>query len=197
MPRYAYKPFPYTTPPELTGAEPGRTPVAIVGAGPIGLAAAVDLALHGIRSVVLDDNDVVSVGSRAICWAKRTLEIFDRLGIGDRMVEKGVTWKVGRLFHGDWEVYSFDLLPEDGHKMPAFINLQQYYLEKALADRALESESIDLRWLNRVTALEQRNDNVRLTIETPERGCRSPVRAGRCWRGPRRPHRWSSRPWLR
>ena len=80
MPRYAYKPFPYTKPPELSSGGAGRYPVAIVGAGPIGLAAAIDLALHGIRSVVLDDNDVVSVGSRAICWAKRTLEIFDRLG---------------------------------------------------------------------------------------------------------------------
>ena len=69
---------------------------------------AVDLALHGVPSVVLDDSDRVSVGSRAICWAKRTLEIFDRLGIGERMVAKGVTWQVGRLFHGARELYSFD-----------------------------------------------------------------------------------------
>ena len=69
MPRYAYEPFPYVTPPELSGAGEARFPVAIVGAGPIGLAAAIDLAQHGIRCVVLDDNNVVSVGSRAICWS--------------------------------------------------------------------------------------------------------------------------------
>jgi 3-(3-hydroxy-phenyl)propionate hydroxylase len=108
--RYSYKPFPYTRPPEMRGMKPGRYPVLIVGAGPVGLAMAIDLALHGIRSVVLDDNDVVSLGSRAICWSKRTLEIFDRLGVGERMVEKGVTWKVGRLFHRDREVWNFDLL---------------------------------------------------------------------------------------
>ena len=98
MSRYDYQPFEYISAPELSGEVTGVYPVAIVGAGPVGLCAAIDLALHGVQSVVLDDNNVVSVGSRAICWAKRTLEIFDRLGVGERMVEKGVTWKVGRLF---------------------------------------------------------------------------------------------------
>ena len=102
---YDYAPFPYVAPPRLTAPE-SRHPVAIVGAGPIGLAMAIDLAGHGIKSVVLDDNNVVSVGSRAICWAKRTLEIFDRLGVGTRMRDKGVAGKVGRLFHGADAVYS-------------------------------------------------------------------------------------------
>ena len=62
-------------------ASRGHYPVVIAGAGPIGMAAARDLALRGIRSIVLDDDDKVSVGSRAICWARRTLEIFDRLGV--------------------------------------------------------------------------------------------------------------------
>ncbi|MEO0865060.1 MAG: FAD-dependent oxidoreductase, partial [Pseudomonadota bacterium] len=105
---YDYAPFPYTAPPGLTAAEP-RHPVVIVGAGPIGLALAIDLAQRGVKSVVLDDNNVVSVGSRAICWAKRTLEIFDRLGVGERMLDKGVTWKVGRLFLGQ-QIEAVDLI---------------------------------------------------------------------------------------
>ena len=72
-----------------------RHPVIVVGAGPVGLAAAIDLALHDVPVVVLDDDDTVSVGSRAICYAKRALEILDRLGCGERIVEKGVEWKVG------------------------------------------------------------------------------------------------------
>jgi 3-(3-hydroxy-phenyl)propionate hydroxylase len=167
--RYQYQPFPYTTPPELRGETGRRTPVLIVGAGPIGLAAAIDLALHGIPSVVADDNNVVSIGSRAICWSKRTLEIFDRLGVGERMVEKGVTWKVGRLFHRDREVYNFDLLPEAGHKMPAFINLQQYYVEQYLVERCGDfPDLIDLRWKNKVTGLDRSADGVRAHIETPD-----------------------------
>lgn len=165
---YDYAPFPYVAPPGLTSAEP-RWPVAIVGAGPIGLAMAIDLATKGVRSVVLDDNNVVSVGSRAICWAKRTLEIFDRLGVGERMRDKGVTWKVGRLFHGADEVYNFDLLPEPGHKYPAFINLQQYYVEQYLVERAQDfPDLIDLRFLNKVTSHRDLGDCVEIEIETPD-----------------------------
>ena len=168
MPAYSYQSQPFKRPPELDGIKTDA-PVAIIGAGPIGLSLAVDLALHGVRSVVLDDNDVVSVGSRAICWAKRTLEIFDRLGIGERMVEKGVTWKVGRLFHGDEEVYHFDLLPESGHKFPAFVNLQQYYVEEYLIERAREfPDLIDLRFRNDVVDHSETGDGVRLSIKTPQ-----------------------------
>lgn len=169
MTHYQGTRYPFITPPELRHETVGCYPVAIVGAGPIGLSMAIDLALQGIRSVVLDDNNVVSVGSRAICWAKRTLEIFDRLGVADRMLEKGVTWKVGRLFHGKQEVYNFDLLPETGHKMPAFINLQQYYVEEYLVDRVAEfPDLIELRWLSKVVSEDIGSDHVTLTVETRE-----------------------------
>ncbi|MFD3190012.1 FAD-dependent oxidoreductase [Sedimentitalea sp. HM32M-2] len=165
---YDYTPFPYVAPPGLTESEP-RHAVAIIGAGPVGLAMAIDLAQRGVKSVVLDDNDVVSVGSRAICWSKRTLEIFDRLGVGERMLAKGVTWKIGRNFHGAEEVYSFDLLPEQGHKYPAFINLQQYYVEEYLVQRAQEfSDLIDLRFKNNVVDHKEIEDCVELQIETPD-----------------------------
>src|SRR5438477_4018215 len=136
---------------------PVRRAVVVVGAGPVGLAAAVDLAQRGVRVVLLDDSDRIGEGSRGICWSKRTLEILDRLGVGERLVARGVTWKLGKVFLGEDMVYAFDLQPEDGQKMPAFINLQQYYLEKALVDRAGELERLDLRWKNKVIGLEQRN----------------------------------------
>ncbi|MEM7523112.1 MAG: FAD-dependent monooxygenase, partial [Pseudomonadota bacterium] len=167
--KFVYEEFPYVTPGPLTGKADPRHPVAIVGAGPIGLALAIDLALKGVPSVVLDDNNVVSVGSRAICWAKRTLEIFDRLGVADRMIEKGVTWKVGRTRHGDEEIFNFDLLPEDGHKAPAFINLQQYYVEMYLVERCRDfPDLIDLRFKNRVTAVRQTELGAVAEIETPD-----------------------------
>jgi 3-(3-hydroxy-phenyl)propionate hydroxylase len=169
MSRYQYEPFEYVTPPEVTSGDAGKYSVAIIGAGPIGLAAAIDLALHGVPSVVLDDNNVVSVGSRAICWSKRTLEIFDRLGVGERVLDKGVTWKVGRLFHRDREVYNFDLLPEDGHKMPAFVNLQQYYVEEYLVERARDfPDLIDLRFKNEVVDHTPTEDRVTLNVSTPD-----------------------------
>ncbi|MBR0793543.1 FAD-dependent oxidoreductase [Bradyrhizobium manausense] len=150
------------------GQSPAEHPVVVVGAGPVGLSLAIDLAQRGQRVVLLDDADRIGEGSRAICFSKRSLEYWDRLGVADRMVDKGVVWSVGRIFHGESQLYQFNLLPEDGHKRPAFINLQQYYAEAYLVDRISDLPAIDLRWRNKVTAVEQRNDSVVLTIETPE-----------------------------
>src|SRR5215468_1590672 len=143
-------------------------PVVVVGAGPVGLSLAIDLAQRGHRVVLLDDADRIGEGSRAICFSKRSLEYWDRLAVGDRMVAKGVVWSVGKIFHGASLLYQYNLLPEGGHKRPAFINLQQFYVEAFLVDRARELPAIDLRWCSKVTGLERRNDAVALTIETPD-----------------------------
>lgn len=149
-------------------ADSARHPVVVVGAGPVGLTLAIDLAQRGHAVVLLDDADRIGDGSRAICFSKRSLELWDRLGVGARMVDKGVVWKVGKIFLNDDMVYRFDLLPEDGHKMPAFINLQQYYAEAFLVDRVQELPQVDLRWRNKVVGLDQRNDHVVLAIDTPD-----------------------------
>src|ERR1700704_1057775 len=142
--------------------------VVVVGAGPVGLSLAIDLAQRGQSVVLLDDADRIGEGSRAICFSKRSLEFWDRLGVGGRMVDKGVVWSIGKIFHGESPLYQFNLLPEQGHKRPAFINLQQFHAEAYLVDRVQELAAIDLRWRNKVSALEQRNDHVLLTVETPE-----------------------------
>ena len=160
--------FAYRRSADQDAASVPRHPVVVVGAGPVGLAAAIDLARHGVPVVLLDDSDRIGDGSRGICWSKRTLEICDRLGIGEKLVARGVTWKLGKVFRGDDLVFAFDLLPEEHHKMPAFINLQQFHLEKALVDRAGEVDGIDLRWRNRLVDLKPRNDGARLTVETPD-----------------------------
>ena len=160
--------FGYRRSRDQDAATPARHRVAIVGAGPVGLTLALDLAQRGIASVLLDDADRIGEGSRGLCYSKRALEIWDRFGVGEKLVSMGVTWKLGKVYLGDELVYSFDLLPEDGHKMPAFINLQQYYLEKALVDRVIEVPAIDLRWRNRVSGISRRNDGATLTIDTPD-----------------------------
>ena len=162
-PRYAYR-----CSDEQASGRPQRHPVIVVGAGPVGLTAALDLAARGLRVVVLDDNDTVSNGSRAICFAKRPLEIWDRLGCAARLIDKGVNWKVGKVFFRDEPVFSFDLLPERGHKMPAMINLQQYYLEEYLVEACAANPAIELRWKHRVTALDTRSAPMTLTVTTPD-----------------------------
>ncbi|VTU41000.1 3-(3-hydroxy-phenyl)propionate/3-hydroxycinnamic acid hydroxylase [Variovorax sp. PBS-H4] len=160
--------FDYRRHPDQDAATPARHPVVVVGAGPVGLALAIDLAQQQVPVVLLDNDCTLSTGSRAICFAKRTLEVFDRLGCGERMVAKGVSWNVGKVFFRDEQVYRFDLLPEPGHERPAFINLQQYYVEGYLAERAAELPLVDLRWNNKVVGIDNGADGVLLQIETPE-----------------------------
>ena len=164
--------YPYQRSPDQDAAKPAHHPVIVVGAGPVGLAAAIDLAMNDIPVLVLDDNDRVSFGSRAICFAKRTLEILDRLGCGQRLVDKGVTWNTGKVFFDRRQVYGFDLLPEDGHQRPAFINIQQYYIEAYLVERirALQQakKPIEIRGRNKVRSLNIDEDAARLIVETPD-----------------------------
>jgi 3-(3-hydroxy-phenyl)propionate hydroxylase len=167
MSTYTYPKFAYRAPTDLMAGAPQRKPLVVIGAGPVGLAAAIDARLQGLEVLLFDEEDSVSFGSRAVCYAKRALEILDRLGIGDPIVDKGVSWNVGRTFLKEQEVYRFDLVPEPGHKRPGMINLQQYHLEEALVSRASEL-GVDLRWKHKVNSVTPLADGARVGVETPD-----------------------------
>jgi 3-(3-hydroxy-phenyl)propionate hydroxylase len=180
--------YPYKHPAEWMSPAPQRKPLMVIGAGPVGLAAAIDARLRGLDVVVLDDDDRVSVGSRAVCYAKRSLEILDRLGIADQVCHMGVRWNIGRTFLAQDEVYQFNLVPDAGHKRPGMVNLQQYHVEEMLIARALELGA-DIRWQHKVAAVTPSADHATLTVETPDGhfdieadwlvvadGARSPIR---------------------
>jgi 3-(3-hydroxy-phenyl)propionate hydroxylase len=83
-----------------------------------------------------------------------------------------VSWKVGRVFHREEQVYQFDLLPEPDHKMPAMINLQQYYLEEAMV-AACERSDLGRPALEAQAAGDGQGDGssdevATLTVETPD-----------------------------
>jgi len=168
----AFRLYPYRRSPDQDAPLPVRRPVVVMGGGPIGVATALDLGLQGIPVVVLDDHEGIGMGSRAICFAKRSLEIADRYGCAEPMLAKGVVWNIGKVFHQDRKVYEFNLLPEAGHRFPAFINLQQPYFEKFIVDRvrAVQAQGapIELRGKNRVDAVTVKDDHVVLEIMTPD-----------------------------
>lgn len=170
-----------------------RHPVVIIGGGPIGMATALDLGRKGTPVLVLDDHDGVGQGSRAICFAKRTLEIANRLGCGETMLDKGVVWNVGKVFHGKEKIFEFNLAPEGGQKFPAFINLQQPYFEKFIVDEIRVAQAqgapIEIRGRNQLVDLTDHGDYLSLNVDTPDGpyqmeadwliacdGARSPVR---------------------
>ena len=169
-PPYELPRWPFVAPPDLGAGERIRYPVVIAGGGLAGLVLACDLGQRGIQAVLLDDDDTVGVkgaSSRGICYAQKSLELFDRLGIWPRIREKGVTWSVGRTMSGADEVDRFDLADTSRSEQPPFVNLQQFHLEWFLVDRILADGVADLRWSSRVLAVENREDHAVVEVETP------------------------------
>ncbi len=171
---YALPEYPFVKPPELVQNKTLRHAVVIVGGGITGLTLACGLANLGIKAVLLDEDNTVGVkgaSSRGICYTQKSLEIFQKLGLFDRIAKKGIQWSVGRTFAGHDEVYNFDLKQQSNFSLseqPAFINIQQFYIEGYLVERIQELGHVDLRWQSRVKAFKQNKDFATLTVETPE-----------------------------
>ena len=170
---YVLPEYPFVPPPELQGSTVVRHPIVIVGGGITGLTLACSLARLGVKAVLIDEDNTVGVkgaSSRGICYTQKSLEIFERLGIFERIAAKGTQWSVGRTFAGEDEVYNFDLRQQGNFHLssqPPFINIQQFYIEAFLVDRIRELGAVELRWQNRLTAFEQNTECATLTVETP------------------------------
>jgi 3-(3-hydroxy-phenyl)propionate hydroxylase len=162
FPRYPFQP-----PSELHGERPLH-PVAIVGAGPVGLALALGLTRHGIPVVLLERRDTVSEGSRAICISRRSIEILEWLGVGQPLLAKGVAWTGGRSFYRDKVVLEFTMPHEPGQPHPPMINLPQCFAEYYLVKAILGEPLADLRWQSAVTAIQPGDGTVTLTVDTPD-----------------------------
>lgn len=153
-----------TSPPPTNLRDSAR--VVIAGAGPVGLAMALDLGRRGHQVTVITRLDFIAHCSKAICFSKRSLDILDRLGVGDRMLEKGVTWSVGKVFwsEGAEPIYQFDMLPIKEQKRPGFVNIQQYYVEEYLYDALVTLPNVDIRWGHSITKVASHNDGADLEV---------------------------------
>ena len=154
----------------VDGREPGRHPVVIAGGGPVGLALALGLARHGVRSVVLEADDTVCVGSRAICVSRRSLQIMERLGALPGFLAKGLPWSVGRSFYRTEEVFRFEMPADARQTLPPMLNLAQYDIEQCLLDAIERHEAvhpglIDLRWGTELTRLEREGEGDGVTLD--------------------------------
>jgi 3-(3-hydroxy-phenyl)propionate hydroxylase len=171
-----FRPYPFTArqypaslPPLQGGVDKTRRPVVVVGGGPVGYCTALGLANHGVAVVLLEADDSVCFGSRAICISRRSLEIITRLGAAEGFLKLGLPWTGGRSFYREAEVLHFKMPMDENQKHPPMINLAQYSIEQFLLDAAeRHSDKIEIRWRNRVTAIDMRDDGARLSVETPD-----------------------------
>jgi 2-polyprenyl-6-methoxyphenol hydroxylase-like FAD-dependent oxidoreductase len=134
--------------------------VAVVGAGPVGLTAALELAARGVETVVLEAKpELEPIGSRAIVLARHALATFVRLGCGE-IAKRGVVLDRARTYVGETELFTVEFPRVAADELPAFVNLQQTYTERALLARV---EGV--RFGAGVTGLRQDDDGVTLTTE--------------------------------
>ena len=164
--------YPYKVSEDQLSQQIARHPVVIVGAGPVGLAAAIDLAIHDIPVVVLDENTHVCRGSRAICYSRHSLEILGRMGCDKAVLDLGSHWNIGRDLRRDRTINQLEFSSGKDRKYPAFTNLRQSYLERILFDRLAglqkQGKDIQIRGGNKVIEITMANTHSEIEIETPD-----------------------------
>lgn len=164
---YPYQIYPFKTPLELQGASK-RYPVVIVGAGPIGLVTALELARYGTPVVVINAEVQVSHGSRAIVFTRRSMEILQQVGIAERMLEKAYPWRSGNSIYRGQRVFRLEAPYDEDDRFQPLNNLQQQYVEQYLVEKAQQTPLIELRWGSKVTGVSSLPDHTELQIDTPE-----------------------------
>lgn len=141
--------------------------VAIVGAGPVGLMAALTLASYGISSVVFEKKNTFNDGSRAICVARQSFHLFERVGALEPFLRKSLGWTKGRSFFRGKQILEFEMAHDQNQKFMPMYNLQQQYIEQFLWQAASRSELIDIRWQSEVRSINLDNLRASLMIVDP------------------------------
>jgi 3-(3-hydroxy-phenyl)propionate hydroxylase len=145
-----------------------RQQVVIVGSGPAGMVLALELARHGVPSVILTSELQVSQGSRAIVFTRRSMEILQQVGVADRMTQHGLPWRFGNSFYRGQRVFRMEAPHDADDRFFPMLNIQQQYMEEYLLDACEASGLIELRWGNKVTHVVQENGFAVATVDTPE-----------------------------
>lgn len=148
-----------------------QAPIVIVGAGPVGMSAALGLSYYGIPCLVLDDAEGPAIeGSRAIFMERHTLEILGMWSpVGQQMAELGMTLTGGRVFFRKTELYkTFSAPPDPDTPYPRFVNMPQNLLERLQYEALQTRSSCEIRWRHKVIGLTQDDEEVCLEVQTPQ-----------------------------
>ena len=164
---FEYPHYPFVRPPEMDGAA-RRHRVAIVGAGPVGVTTALELARHGIPSAILDDKNTVNDGSRAICISRHSLEILQQLGVAERFTAKALGWQYGRTYYRDRQIFRLAMRHSEQERFMPMYNLQQQYIELFLIEQAMTTGLVELRWQSAVQGISADDTGVAVDVQTPE-----------------------------
>jgi len=145
-----------------------RQKVVVVGAGPAGMVTALELARHGVASIILADELQFSQGSRAICFTRRSMEILQQVGVAKKMTECGLPWRFGNSYYRGKQVFRMEAAHDKNDRFFPIINVQQQYMEEYLYEQCTANPLIDFRWGNKLLKIEQKTGFATLFIDTPK-----------------------------
>jgi 3-(3-hydroxy-phenyl)propionate hydroxylase len=162
-----YFEYPHFDPPARRSDSKERHSVLIIGAGPVGLVAALALATYDIPCVVIEKNATFNDGSRAICLARHSFHILEQVGAVQPFVEKALGWTTGRSFYRGKQILEFTMPHDEHEKFLPMYNLQQQYTEKFLWQAASARPSIDIRWQSMAVKVQDSADCMVVNVRDP------------------------------
>ena len=138
------------------------TDVLVVGAGPVGLVAACELARRGVRMRIVDKLAAPTTESRAILVHARSLEMLDRIGVAGTLLDTGVRTHQMQMHAGGQELARIGLDTVDS-VYPYSLTTAQTETERVLTERLAELGVTVDRGVE-LTGREQDGDGVRATL---------------------------------
>ncbi|MFJ9343635.1 FAD-dependent oxidoreductase [Streptomyces sp. NPDC101733] len=146
----------------------GPPRVLVVGAGPVGLTAAHELARRGLRVRVVDGAPGPAPTSRAVAVHPRTLETLDQMGVVDGVLERGRKNRAFTMFARGRRLVRLEAdygsMPT---RFPYTVVIGQTETEEVLRE-AVARLGVTVEWGVRLTSLEQDRRTVRAHLEHPD-----------------------------
>jgi 3-(3-hydroxy-phenyl)propionate hydroxylase len=143
--------------------------VIVVGAGPVGLTAALALGHRGIPTVLLAAEPELVMELRGSTFHPPTLDLLDDFGVVPRMIDVGLkapTWQFRDRETGPVATFDLSLLAGDTNH-PYRVQCEQWKLMRFLEEELRKLPGSDIRFGHEVTSVQPDDESVTVTAQTP------------------------------